>query len=140
MRRTLLDQGVRGEEAVVASGELLDELLVLVELLEVINSHGIDAKLLSLGVVSLVTENAQLEALTGRERQTERAVEALVLRRVVVLERWEGRRRFGNEGGGLEGGKLGSSNRRRERKKCPSLSPEHTTNKQTNNTISMNLH
>ena len=37
--RNLLDQGLGGEESVVLLGELLDELLVLVELLQVLNGH-----------------------------------------------------------------------------------------------------
>ena len=39
----LLDQGVRGEEGVVALGKLLDLLLVLVQLLQVLGTHEGDA-------------------------------------------------------------------------------------------------
>ena len=52
----LLDQGVRAEEGVVALGQPLDLLLVLVELLEVISRHGRDILLLGLIDVSLVTQ------------------------------------------------------------------------------------
>jgi hypothetical protein len=37
--RNLLDQSLGSEESIVLLGELLDELLVLVELLQVLNSH-----------------------------------------------------------------------------------------------------
>lgn len=51
----LLDEGVRGQEGVVLAGELLDQLLVLVQLLQVVGGHGVDAEVLStidLGIVS----------------------------------------------------------------------------------------
>ena len=57
--RNLLDKGVGGEEGVVLAGELLDELLVLVELLQVIGGHGIDTQVLSTIDIVLITENAE---------------------------------------------------------------------------------
>lgn len=56
--RNLSDQGVRGKESIVLACELLDELLVLVELLQVVRGHGIDAEMLSTVDIMLVTENA----------------------------------------------------------------------------------
>ena len=56
--RYLLDQGVGGNEGVVLAGKLLDQLLVLVELLEIVGGHGIDAVVLGAIDVVLVTENA----------------------------------------------------------------------------------
>lgn len=54
----LLDQGVGGDEGVVLAGEFLDELLVLVQLLQVVGGHGVDAVVLGSIDVVLVTENA----------------------------------------------------------------------------------
>mmetsp|Transcript_23961 Transcript_23961/g.27998 ORF Transcript_23961/g.27998 Transcript_23961/m.27998 type:complete len:272 (-) Transcript_23961:24-839(-) len=82
----LLDEGVGREEGVVLAGELLHELLVLVELLEVIDRHGVKADLLGLSAVSLVAENAETKTRLGRDRELEGAVETLVLGRIVVLE------------------------------------------------------
>lgn len=56
--RDLLDQGVGGDESVVLAGQLLDELLVLVELLQVVGGHGINTVVLRSVDVVLVTENA----------------------------------------------------------------------------------
>lgn len=56
--RNLLDEGIRGEESIVLAGQLLDELLVLVELLQVVGGHGIDTKVLGTVDIVLVTENA----------------------------------------------------------------------------------
>ena len=39
--RNLLDQGVGGKESIVLAGELFDELLVLVKLLQVVGRHGV---------------------------------------------------------------------------------------------------
>lgn len=56
--RDLLDEGVGGDERIVLAGKLLDELLVLVELLQVVRGHGVDAVVLSTVNVVLVTEDA----------------------------------------------------------------------------------
>jgi hypothetical protein len=54
----LLDEGVGGDEGVVLAGELLDELLVLVQLLQVLHGHGVDTTVLGTIDIVLVTENA----------------------------------------------------------------------------------
>ena len=56
--RDLLDQGIGGDEGVVLAREFLDELLVLVELLEIVGGHGIDAVVLGSVDVVLVTKDA----------------------------------------------------------------------------------
>lgn len=59
----LLDELLRGEESVVLLGELLDELLVLVELLQILNGHGLESQMLSTIDIVLVTKNAVFQAL-----------------------------------------------------------------------------
>lgn len=54
----LLDEGVGRDEGVVLAGELLDKLLVLVELLQVVGGHSVDAVVLSTIDIVLVTKNA----------------------------------------------------------------------------------
>lgn len=54
----LLDQGLGGDEGIVLARKLLDELLVLVELLEILNGHGVNTAVLGTVDIVLVTENA----------------------------------------------------------------------------------
>ena len=56
--RDLLDEGVGSDEGIVLASELLDQLLVLVELLQILNGHGIDTTVLGTIDIVLVTENA----------------------------------------------------------------------------------
>lgn len=56
--RDLLNQGVGGKEGIVFASQFLDELLVLVELLQVINGHRVNTKVLGTVNVVLVTKNA----------------------------------------------------------------------------------
>ena len=53
----MLDQAVGGEEGIVLAGELLDQLLVLVEFLQIVRGHGIDTVMLGTIDIMLVTEN-----------------------------------------------------------------------------------
>ena len=55
----MLDQSVRGDESVVLAGKLLDEFLVLVELLQIVGGHGVDASVLGTVDIVLVTKNAR---------------------------------------------------------------------------------
>ena len=55
--RDLLDEGIGGNEGVVLAGELFDELFVLVEFLEVVGGHGVDAVVLGAVDVVLVTKD-----------------------------------------------------------------------------------
>lgn len=57
--RNLLDQTLGSKEGIVLASKLLDELLVLVELLEIVNGHGIDAVVLSTVKIVLVTKNTR---------------------------------------------------------------------------------
>lgn len=54
----LLDQGLGSEESIVLLGELLDELLVLVELLQILDSHVLELNLLGLIDVGSIGKNA----------------------------------------------------------------------------------
>ena len=82
----LLDDGLGGEEVVVLLRELLDELLVLVELLERLDVHVIDADALRLLAVLGVAEHAELELRAGDHGEGHGAVETLVLLGIVLLE------------------------------------------------------
>ncbi len=70
----------------VLLGELLDELLVLVELLQVLNTHGRDIVLLSLLAVLRVTEHANTHVGAGDTGKAHGARETLVLLGIVLLE------------------------------------------------------
>ena len=56
--RDLLDEGVGSDEGIVLASELLDQLLVLVELLQILNGHGVNTTVLGTIDIVLVTENA----------------------------------------------------------------------------------
>jgi hypothetical protein len=58
----LLDESIWSKEGIVSSGQLLDELLVLVQLLQVVCGHGIDAEVLRSIQIVLVTEDAIYES------------------------------------------------------------------------------
>lgn len=66
--------------------QLLDELLVLVELLQVLHAHGVDAHGLGLLAVPVVAQHADLHLWPRRVRQLDGAAEPLVLLRVIVLQ------------------------------------------------------
>jgi hypothetical protein len=57
----LLDQSFRGHEGVVLASELLDQLLVLVQFLQIVRGHGVDAVVLRTVDIVLVTEDAARE-------------------------------------------------------------------------------
>merc|ERR1712142_60171 len=82
----LLDQRLGSEESIVLLGELLDQFLVLVELLEVISAHVWDTLGLGLVVVGGITDNADLLLWAGDVWQLDGTAETLVLLGVVVLE------------------------------------------------------
>jgi hypothetical protein len=84
--RNLLDEGLGGNERIVLAGELLDELLVLVELLQVIGGHGVDTTMLGTIEIMLVTEDADAHVGTGHGRQLDGAGETLVTLGIIVLE------------------------------------------------------
>jgi len=82
----LLYEGVRGDEGVVLAGELLDELLVLVEFLQVVRRHGIDAVVFGAIDVMLVTEDTDAHARSWDTGQLDGTRETLVTLRIIVLE------------------------------------------------------
>mmetsp|Transcript_2639 Transcript_2639/g.5979 ORF Transcript_2639/g.5979 Transcript_2639/m.5979 type:complete len:247 (+) Transcript_2639:252-992(+) len=82
----LRDQHLRGQESVVLLGEFLDEFLVLVEFLECLDVHEVDARLARLLAVHSVAQDAHLHPRTGHMRQLHSAGETFVPLRVIVLE------------------------------------------------------
>ena len=55
--RNLLDQTLGSKEGIVLASKLLDELLVLVQLLEVLSGHAVNAVVLGTVKIVLVTKN-----------------------------------------------------------------------------------
>jgi len=84
--RDLLDEGGGGEEVIILLGELLDELLVLVELLQVLDVHLINSELLGALAVLGVTEDANGGVELWHVGKSEGAGETLVSLGIVVLQ------------------------------------------------------
>lgn len=84
--RDLLDQSFGGQEGVVLLGELLDELLVLVELLQVLDGHELEVDELGTVDIGGVGQNAHAHAGTGHMGKLDGTRETLVALGVVVLE------------------------------------------------------
>jgi hypothetical protein len=84
--RDLLDQGLGSDESVVLAGQLLDELLVLVELLQVVGGHGVNTAVLRTIDIELVTEDADRHVGARDGGQLDSAGETLVTLRVIVLQ------------------------------------------------------
>jgi len=84
--RDLLDERVGGDEGIIFARQLLDELFVLVEFLQVVGRHGIDAVMLRSIDVVLVTEDADGHVRARDARELDRARKTLVALRVIVLE------------------------------------------------------
>lgn len=82
----LLDQSLGSDEGVVLASELLDQLLVLVELLEIVGGHGVNATVLGTVDIVLVTKNADAHVGTGNDGQADGSGETLVTLGVIVLE------------------------------------------------------
>jgi len=59
----LLDKGVGSQEGVIALGQLLHLLLVLVQLLQIVGSHAGDALSLGLVTMLLISQNADLRKI-----------------------------------------------------------------------------
>lgn len=62
----LLDQSLGSKEGIVLASKLLDELLVLVQLLQVVDGHGIDAVVLGTVKIVLVTKDTIIQQLLVR--------------------------------------------------------------------------
>lgn len=82
----LLDESLGSNEGIVLAGELLDELLVLVQLLEVVGGHGVDTAVLGTVEIVLVTEDADGHVGAGDGGQPDGAGETLVTLGVIVLQ------------------------------------------------------
>jgi len=84
--RNLSDDGLGGKESIVLLGELLDELLVLVQLLQGINVHGVDSSFGGLLDVLNVSEHAHAELDLGDVGKFNLTAETLILLGVIVLK------------------------------------------------------
>ena len=85
--RDLLDEVIGSDEEIITLGEFLDQLFVFVELLQVLDTHVVDADAIGLLTVGSVTEHAALEFRAGNGGELEGSRETLVTNGVVVLER-----------------------------------------------------
>jgi hypothetical protein len=81
-----LDKSIRSKESIVLLGELLDQLLVLVQLLQVLNRLELHASSLSLVTVESITENADGKVGTGNVGELDGTRETLVTLGIVVLQ------------------------------------------------------
>ena len=82
----LLDHIIRGEEKVIFLCKLLHEFLVLVQLLEVVDIHVIDANAISLFTMGSIAKHTTLDFGARDGRETECSRETLVALWIVVLE------------------------------------------------------
>ena len=82
----LLDQNFGSDEGVVLLGQLLDQLLVLVQLLQVFNRHGFSTNGLSSVDIEGITEDTESHVWSWDLRQLQGTRETLVSLRVVVLQ------------------------------------------------------
>ena len=82
----LLDESLGSNESVVLLGKLLDELLVLVELLKILNRHGINTSSLSTVDIDGVTKDTDGHVRTGDLGKLDGTRETLISLGVVVLE------------------------------------------------------
>jgi len=82
----LFDQVLGSDEGIVLPGELLDQLLVLVELLQVVNRHGVDSNMLGTIDIVLVTEDADAHVWSWDLWELDGARETLITLRIVVLQ------------------------------------------------------
>ena len=82
----LTEEGLGGEESVVLLGELLDELLVLLESSKLVSAHAGDTELLGLIEVNLVTKDADLVVELGGVGESDNTSETFLLGRVEVLQ------------------------------------------------------
>lgn len=84
--RKLLDEGIGSKEGVVLLGELLDELLVLVEVGDLLDVHAGNTLLLADFLVLIVDEDADVEVSTAGRGEDEGTSETLILGGIVLLE------------------------------------------------------
>jgi hypothetical protein len=84
--RNLLNHVIRGKEEIVLLCKLLNKLLVLVKLLQVLNTHVVDSDTVCLLTMSSVSEHAALEVRAGNGGELESSRETLLTLRIVVLK------------------------------------------------------
>jgi len=84
--RNLLDHVVGSKKEIVSLGKLLNELLVLVKLLQVLNTHVVNTDTVGLLTMGSVSEYATLEVGAGKRRKLEGSTETLLTLGVVVLQ------------------------------------------------------
>jgi len=84
--RNLLDQSFGSKESIVLLGELLDELLVLVELLKIINGLEFHTSTLGLITVESITENTDGHTGTSDVGKLDSTRETLITLGIVVLQ------------------------------------------------------
>ena len=84
--RDLLDKSLGSKESVVLLGELLDELLVLIELLQVLNGHELEVDELGTVDIGGVGKNAHAHTGSGNMGKLDGTRETLVTLGVVVLK------------------------------------------------------
>lgn len=84
--RDLLDHVVGSQEEIVTLGKLLHQLLVLVELLQILNTHVIDTDTVSLFTVSSVSKNTALHLGLGNGGELEGSGETFITDGVVVFQ------------------------------------------------------
>jgi hypothetical protein len=82
----LLDQSLRGKESIVLFGELLDELLVLVELLEIVNRLELHTSTLSLVTVESIAKDTNSHTGTGNVGELDGTRETLITLGIIVLQ------------------------------------------------------
>jgi hypothetical protein len=82
----LLDQDFGGNKSIVLFGQFLDQFLVLVHLLEVIDTHNVDAKLLCSVDIVGITEDTDGHLRAGDIGQFDLAGETLVSENISHLQ------------------------------------------------------
>jgi len=82
----LLDHVIRGKEEIVLLGKLLNKLLVLVKLLQVIDTHVSNTDTIGLFTMGSISKHAALQVGAGDGGETEGTRETFVTLGVVVLE------------------------------------------------------
>lgn len=88
----LLDQRLGSQESVVLLGQLLDQLLLLVQLLEVVGAHEWDALGLGLVAMVLIAEHAHRElgswGVTQSGRKKRKKTQLTCARRIFVFPKF----------------------------------------------------
>jgi len=82
----LFDHVVGRQEEIITLGKLLHHLLVLVELLEILDTHVIDSDTISLFTMGGISQHAALETGTRHSGELEGPRETLVTDGIVVLQ------------------------------------------------------